>query len=135
MTQGNLRCRVIVAALAVAAAITGLTADTAAARHKKRRLGPAAKIQVLSNRADLISGGDALVAIRLPARTSARRLRITANGRNVGSAFAPRPDGRYEGLLTGLANGPNRIAASLPRHKTGRTTIVNHPIGGPVFSG
>src|SRR5436305_11770520 len=108
MIQGNLTRRTVVAALTAVTAIAGLTADTASARKKKRRLGPAAKIQVLSHRAHLISGGDALVAIRLPARTSARRLRITANGRNVGSAFAPRPDGRYEGLLTGLANGPNR---------------------------
>ena len=92
------------------------------------------QITVLSNRADLISGGDALVAIDL-GRSRASSIRVTLNGSDVTSAFAVRPNGRYEGLVTGLVNGKNVLRA-VPKHGHGRQiTIRNHPIGGPVFAG
>src|SRR4051812_39368565 len=90
-------------------------------------------IQVISNRADLISAGDALVAIGLPA--GADSARVTLGSRDVSGAFARRPNGRYEGLVTGLALGGNVLT---PRPRSGASanvTIVNHPNGGPVFSG
>ncbi|HEY1358775.1 MAG TPA: DUF6351 family protein [Thermoleophilaceae bacterium] len=92
-------------------------------------------IQVLSNRADLISAGDALVAIGLPSGTDARSVRVTVSGRDVTSSFAERPNGRYEALLTGLAVGDNVLTARLRSGAGAKLTIVNHPNGGPVFSG
>ena len=60
---------------------------------------------------------------------------MTLNGSDVTSAFAVRPNGRYEGLVTGLVNGKNVLRAA-PKHGPGRQiTIRNHPIGGPVFAG
>ena len=47
---------------------------------------------------------------------------------------AVRPNGRYEGLVIGLADGANRLTASMPG-AAGAVTITNHPIGGPVFAG
>ncbi len=44
---------------------------------------PAPKIKVLSNRADLVSGGEALVRVTLPRGARASRLRLTAGRRNV----------------------------------------------------
>lgn len=88
----------------------------------------AATIKVLSNRADLISGGDALV------RVTPKGAKVTLNGKNVTSQFATRPNGQYLALLTNLKDGANKVVA---RHKrTGaRLTIFNHPIGGPVTAG
>src|SRR5437016_1120688 len=102
-----------------------------AAKNHRPRLS----ISVLSGRADLVSGGSALVAIDLPRRTDARHVRITLRGRNVTRAFAIRQDGRFEGLVTHLAVGANVLQATLPSGWRARLTLVNHPAGGPVFSG
>src|SRR5258705_11427141 len=90
----------------------------------------AIRIDVLSNRADLISGGDALVAIDLPVGTQTDEVSVSAQGRDVTGAFAPRENGRFEGLLTGLDIGNNEIVAQVPGQRSGRLTIVNHPNGG-----
>ena len=90
-------------------------------------------ISVVSNRADLISGGDALVSVDLSANP--RAIRVELDGTNITSAFAVRPNGRYEGLVTGLKEGKN-ILRVRPGNGVGRwIEITNHPIGGPVFSG
>jgi hypothetical protein len=94
----------------------------------------APKLQVLSNRADLISAGDALVAIDIGAADPAS-VRVTVGDRDVTDAFAVRTNGRYEGLLDGLAVGENELTATVPDAPATRITIVNHPNGGPVFSG
>jgi Tannase-like family of unknown function (DUF6351) len=95
----------------------------------------AVRIETLSNRADLISGGEALTRIVLPAGTQASEVSVTADGRDVSSDFAVRPGGSYEGLLTGLSPGANVVRAVLPDGSGAQLTITNHPIGGPVFSG
>ena len=60
---------------------------------------------------------------------------MTLNGTDVTGAFALRENGRYEGLVTGLALGGNVLVAR-PEHGIGRRIrIRNHPIGGPVFAG
>jgi hypothetical protein len=92
-------------------------------------------IHVLSNRADLISGGEALVAIDLPPRVDPRRVRVYMNGRYIQRNFALRPNGRYEGLVTNLRDGENVLYARLPNGTTQHITITNHPNGGPVLSG
>src|SRR4051794_36864838 len=88
----------------------------------------AVTITVLSNRADLVSGGDALVAIDEPAR-------VYRNGEDVTSVFAQTSGGRLEGLVTGLRDGPNTLTARRADGSGARLTVNNHPIGGPVFSG
>ncbi|MGZ8708162.1 MAG: DUF6351 family protein, partial [Gaiellaceae bacterium] len=92
------------------------------------------EITVLSNRADLVSGGDALVAIDLK-DAAASSVKVTLNGNDITHAFAVRPTGRYEGLITGLVTG-NNVLRTVPGNGHGRQiTIRNHPIGGPVFAG
>jgi hypothetical protein len=95
---------------------------------------PALSISVLSGRADLVSGGSALVAINLP-RSDARKVKVVLGGRNVTRDFAVRPDGRFEGLVSGLVVGRNVLQATLRSGWAARITLVNHPVGGPVFSG
>lgn len=95
--------------------------------------GAAPEILVLSNRADLITGGDALVEIKWPAGTSMNDAQVDLNGVNVKSAFATR-DGRYTGLVMGLRNGDNVLTASA-QGSAAQITITNHPITGPIVSG
>jgi hypothetical protein len=95
----------------------------------------ATEIEVLSNRADLISAGDALVAVSLPDGVDPATVQMTLDGADVSDAFAVRANGRFEGLLTGLDPGQNLLEAKLPDGTGARITITDHPNGGPVFSG
>ncbi len=92
------------------------------------------EILVLSNRADLISGGNALVEIKWPAGANLATATVTLNGTPITSAFAVRANSRYLGLVEGLKDGSNILVA---RQSTGaaQITITNYPIGGPIISG
>jgi hypothetical protein len=92
-------------------------------------------IHVVSNRADLISGGNALVAVDLPKGVRPSRVTMRLNGSKVTDEFRMRPNGRYEGELEGLRVGGNVLSASAPGADSDRVAIRNHPNGGPVFSG
>ncbi len=91
-------------------------------------------LRVLSNRADLISGGDALVEIVLPHGKDASKLSVERNGVDVSDQFALRANGRIMGVVTGLVEGRNLLKANIPESGA-KITIVNHPNGGPIFSG
>jgi hypothetical protein len=95
----------------------------------------ALQIKTLSNRADLISGGDVLVEIVIPPGSSTGTVHVTAGATDVSAAFSHRPDGRTLGVITGLANGSTEIKADLGGKQGASLTVTNHPVGGPVFSG
>ncbi len=92
-------------------------------------------LTTLSNRADIVSDGNALVQVDLPSGATIRGMRVDVDGRNVTSQFAVRPNGEIQGVLTGLKLGKNVLKAELPDGRGARLTITNYPIGGPVFSG
>jgi hypothetical protein len=92
-------------------------------------------VHVLSDRANLISGGEALTSITLPRGVSPGSVTVTLNGTPVTSAFAMRPNGSFEGLVTGLQPGSNVLAAEAPGASSGQVTVVDHAIGGPVLAG
>src|SRR5690349_17511499 len=71
------------------------------------------QINTLSNRADLISGGDALIEIVVPAGSPTATLHVFAGTRDVSAAFSARSDGRTVGLITGLDVGATQIKADL----------------------
>ena len=91
----------------------------------------------LSNRADLISGGSALVEVKIPASVSAASLKVDRDGTDITAAFAANASGRIIGLVTGLKNGTNAISAksSDGSFVGAQLVITNHPIGGPVLLG
>ena len=89
------------------------------------------RILVLSNRADLISGGDALVQVVRPAGAASEKLTVTVGRRTVTSVF----NAAGVGLVTGLAVGRNTLTAELADGRGARIVITNHPIGGPIFAG
>jgi hypothetical protein len=92
------------------------------------------EVEALSGRADLVSGGDALVEVSVPAGTDPTGTRVDIGGRDVTSAFTER-DGALLGLVTGLDVGPNVVTTTLPDGRGARLEVTNAPIGGPVFSG
>jgi hypothetical protein len=91
----------------------------------------APELKVLSNRADLVSGGDALVELA----GNPRGVKVDLDGADVTGKFAERPGGRWIGLLDGLKVGRNVVTARAPDGTASRITITNHPIGGPVIDG
>jgi hypothetical protein len=113
-------------------------ADSDATQNTDQQL----RVRVLSNRADLVSGGDALVEAVLPTGAHASGLKVVVTGgprpREVSGAFARRADGRIVGLVEGLPVGRSTLLASIDGARHGahtRLTITNFPSGGPVFSG
>ncbi|MGH3351494.1 MAG: DUF6351 family protein [Nocardioides sp.] len=102
-------------------------------------------LETLSNRADLVFDGNALVRVTLPKGADVDDLRIwlddtrhtssSTGDRDVTSAFAKRPNGEIEGVVRDLRVGTNELTARLPDGRGAWLTITNHPRGGPVFSG
>ena len=94
------------------------------------------EIRTLSNRADLVSGGDVLVQIVPPEGAEAGSgLVVRVGTKDVTSAFARRADGRITGLVTGLADGDNIISAQMDLTKLAQLTVTNSPRSGPIISG
>jgi hypothetical protein len=116
-------------------AVPATTVATTATTTATTAAGGALRIEVLSNRSDLVSGGDALVEVVLPRRVDPREVTVLLDGEDVSDRFRERPDGRYYGLVTGLEEGGNRLRATAPGVDADRARVVNHANGGPVFSG
>src|SRR5260370_30977906 len=104
---------------------------------KAQALDDQFEIRTLSNRADLISNGDALVEVRVPNDVPLQDVALTLNGANVGAGFVSDPQARtLRGVLRGLRVGENQFvaAANGPGEDQPRAspTITNNPSGGPV---
>lgn len=95
------------------------------------------EIQVLSNRADLISGGDAL--IRVVAANSQQLqggVTFTINDEtDATDALVLQEDGSLLGLVSGLTLGENTLVVKMDDDTVLERTLINHPKGGPIFSG
>ncbi|MDM0074073.1 DUF6351 family protein [Variovorax sp. J2P1-59] len=95
-----------------------------------------AQILPLSTRADMVSGGSALVEIKMPTGSSTSAMKVTLGSADVTTAFKQtRGDGRTVGLVTGLANGANtlKVTSTDDSFRGASLTLTNHPIGGPVL--
>jgi hypothetical protein len=92
-------------------------------------------IITLSNRADLISGGSALVELKTPGFVFPATLKVDRDGTDITAAFTQNASGRIIGLVTGLKNGANKISATTTDGSWvgAQLVITNHPIGGPVL--
>jgi hypothetical protein len=94
---------------------------------------PTPAIEVLSSKAEHVTGGDALVAVR---PSGSGTFAATLNGADVSSAFAvdPGDPARRIGLLSGLQDGANTLTAGTG-DTTATLTLTNYPVTGPVLSG
>src|SRR5467141_3645785 len=93
------------------------------------------EIVTLSNRADLISGGDALVEVRVPKSVALNQVRLSLNGRDVTAMFRVDSTARVmRGVLTGMVPGRNDFLAE-SKGRRASLTITNNAIGGPVLLG
>ena len=92
------------------------------------------KITTISNRPDMLSGGDALIGIDLPEQTAIIKL----NGDDISYAFKSGAAAHnLTGLVTGLRPGRNSVQVFLARdaQPAAELELTNHSINGPVFSG
>jgi len=93
-------------------------------------------ISVLSSRPDMITGGDALV--RIDSRgIDLSTVRVMLDNNDISASFQTTPDGHsLQGLVENLAVGENTLQAMQGSGITkSQTTLINHPITGPVISG
>lgn len=96
--------------------------------------GKPVQLNLLGNRADLVSDGDAMVEVQLPPGANSRTLKVAVNGTNQTDVFVER-DGRLVGLLTNLQVGKNVVEVSANDARTTRLQITNASRGGPIISG
>jgi hypothetical protein len=92
-----------------------------------------ARLNVVSNRADLISAGDVLVEVIVEDEKAISELVLTLNTENVTRVLMPSADNplRLLGLIEGLVIGENLISIDIGNS----ITVTNHPAGGPLFTG
>src|SRR6185503_15374484 len=114
----------------------GLTAATAAlAAFAVTAKTTSIVIDSVSNRADLISGGDVLLRVSLPEGQAASAATLAVGGTAIPGALKPAPDGNGQlALVTGLPNGKSVVSVTAGG-QTAKLEVTNYPNGGPVFSG
>ncbi|MBA3270642.1 MAG: hypothetical protein H0T71_09020 [Acidobacteria bacterium] len=88
------------------------------------------RVTVLSGRADMVSGNNALVQIATPSTES---LAVLLNGQDITRVFRVEA-GQVIGLVANLRVGKNIIEAKRAG-RTARLELTNHPISGPIVSG
>jgi hypothetical protein len=98
---------------------------------------PSNPIQILSSQPSLVSGGNALVQVALPAGTAASGVRVVAAGSDQTSRFQQTSPGRLLGVVQGLPVGTSSIdVVPVGGGATLATVSVrNWPIEGPIVSG
>ncbi len=100
---------------------------------------PPIEIEVLSTRPWLVTGGDALVEVRVTDAARSLRpagLRIELNGENVSAGFRQTGEQTMQGLLEGLPEGESELVASIAGvGGKAKQVITNWPITGPIISG
>jgi len=115
-------------------ALVAAGASPATARHDSgsTRLD----LDVVSSRADQVSGGDARLRVRFGDRVSPGSIRLYVNGRDATSALRPDPEpGSLSGVVAGLREGGNVALATAARARPDVLFLRNHPSAGPIFSG
>ena len=127
--------RQVLAFLFVAAGILSLSScsrDAEPQHDAAQSLG----ISVLSNRPDMLSGGDALVRIDSSGIDLAN-IQVLLNDRDISSEFNPSTDAHsLQGLVEGLDDGANTLLAmDIAGSARSQITLLNHPITGPIISG
>lgn len=122
----NLRTYLVTTALGASLVLGGCGSDSVLT---------GTSLQTLSNRADLVSGGAALIEVKLPAKAVASLLKVDVDGIDVTAAFSTLADGRTLGVVKGLKNGTNAVTVKSTNGSFAgaQLVITNAPVGGPVI--
>src|SRR2546423_3333414 len=112
------RARKMCAMVPAAGAVVLLGAAPADARMAAPRL------EVLSTRANLVSGGDAYVRVTLPRGVKASRLRLTVGRRDVTSVLKKTSGRRVEGVVGGLPVTRVPLTARIRRSSAARLFVT-----------
>jgi len=88
------------------------------------------KVEVLSSRPDMVTGGDALVRVSGATDKPA----VTVGGADVSGAFKSDGKGGFIGLVTGLKDGDNALAVKAGG-KDAALTLKNAGINAALFAG
>ena len=137
MTRGTrTRPRLLGGLLAMAVLVT---ACTELLQESER--DAALQIATVPTPAHLVSGGNALVRVALPAGVDGGDARIALNGDDVTALFREEPVDRLGrdrrallGLVDGLVLGDNTVSVTVG-DQTGELVVTNYATGGPIFSG
>jgi hypothetical protein len=94
---------------------------------------PPPVLTTLSNRPDMVSGGDVLLEVTVP--RGARLASLTLGRRDVTGMVRRSSAGRWRGLVTGLHDGANSLRARTSSGAAATLVVTNHTLHGPVFAG
>jgi hypothetical protein len=138
-TKENLR--VTLAVFVVAWAFSGWAHSQAFSEETQSRNKDAAQtgaplgVRILSSRPDMVSGGDALVAVKAPPGTELNQIKLQLNGKDVSNLLKPDAEtGSFRALVGGMVVGKNTLRAAAKGSKAS-LTVTNYPITGPILSG
>lgn len=120
------------AGAAWAALSTALPAQAGAPGAENLSSGPL-PVRTAVTPPDMISGGDIRLVIDDASRP-ARSVEVWVDGRRTPVRFE-RSDGALTGVLRGLPLGPSEVVVRAPGYAETRLALVNHSLGGPIFSG
>ncbi len=128
--------------LVVAAGVAAVTAaGWLVAGSPPVRAADGFSIESLSSRPHLVSGGDVLLRVGVPAAVSLQDAAIDLNHVDVTGAFRPDPTGHaLLGLVDGLLEGENIVTVGAVNGEGGddpmaSLTLTNYPASGPMISG
>lgn len=119
------------------ALVTVLALMVPAGAHAAGREDRSPVIEVLSGRADTVTGGDALIQVSVPGGPSLSDLTVTAAGADQTDALEVDEKSRtLTGVIEDLPLGESAIEVLTARGDVAATlAVTNHPQEGPVFSG
>lgn len=101
---------------------------------------PKASIEVLSSRAEYVSGGDARISVEVDKSVQLGRVQIYAGDIDVTDSFELDTAGRtFEGVVSGLPEGTTELRAirraGNSMKELAALEVTSYPIQGPMFSG
>lgn len=139
MTRGTRIRRLLLGGFLVLAMAVSVTACTELLQESER--AGALQIETVPTPAHLVSGGNALVRVALPAGVDGGDAMIALNGDDVTALFREEAADRLGrdrrallGLVDGLVLGDNTVSVTVG-DQTDELVVTNYATGGPIFSG
>lgn len=90
-------------------------------------------LRVLSSAPEHVTGGDARIEVKAAPELH-DRVTFWLNDTQIAPLMA-RDGRRMEGVVSGMAVGPNRLEVRHPDGAADALTLTNYPVTGPIFSG